>query len=438
MLTAGWGGYPRAESRWLRAHQAGDIAQTLKAGPVIARGAGCAYGDAAIGDPATLMTGGLDRMIDFDPATGVLTVEAGVLLGDVIRAFLPRGYFPPVVPGTQAVSIGGMIASHIHGKNHHAVGGFGAHVESLVLVGADGVALRCSASENAELFWATIGGMGLTGVITEASVRLLPVETGLIRQQTIIAPDLDAALAALDQSRDWTYAVGWIDTLARGAHLGRSLIYLGEHALAAEAQGAPDPAPRERPRISVPFDLPDFTVNRLSVRAFNTAYYIAGASAPAKRLIPLEPYFFILDSVGDFKRVYGRRGLLQHQCVIPRAHGRRVLAEVLDLIARLGCPSFLAVLKLLGPDPSPMMAFPLEGYTLAIDFPASRQSFDLLDAIDERLRAVGGRIYLTKDARQSRDTLEAGYPRLADFRDLRRATGASKAFVSRQSERLGL
>ena len=438
MLTAGWGGYPRAESRWLWGRRTGDIGGLLKDGPVVARGAGCAYGDSAIGGDATLMMGGLDRMISFDPETALLTVEAGVRLKDVIRAFLPRGFFPPVVPGTQQVSIGGMVASHIHGKNHHAVGGFGAWVDSLVLVGPDGRSARCAPDENAELFWATVGGMGLTGVITEVSFRMLRVETGFIRQRTIVAPNLAAAMAALDQSGDWTYAVGWIDTLARGAHLGRSLIYLGEHALAAEAQGQGDPRPRDRPRISVPFDLPDNTVNRLSVRAFNSAYYLAGASAPAERLVPLEPYFFILDAVGDFKRVYGRRGLLQHQCVIPRAHGRRVLAEVLDLIARLGCPSFLAVLKLLGPDPSPMMAFPLEGYTLAIDFPASRQSFDLLDAIDERLRAVGGRIYLTKDARQSRETLEAGYPGLGAFRDLRRSAGLSKAFKSRQSERLDL
>ena len=438
MLTAGWGGYPRAESRWLRSHAAGDVAAMLAAGPLVARGGGCAYGDAAIGCDATLMTAGLDRMIDFDPASGLLTVEAGVLLRDVIRAFLPRGFFPPVVPGTQNVSIGGMIASHVHGKNHHAVGGFGAHVESLVLIGPDRAALRCSTSENSALFWATLGGMGLTGVITQASFRLIPVETGLIRQQTIVAPDLDAALAALDQSSHWTYAVGWIDTLARGAALGRSLIYLGEHARAAEVDGRREPAARDGAVLGIPFDLPDFTVNRLSVRAFNTAYHLAGTLAAADRLVPFEPYFFPLDAVGDWKRVFGRRGLVQHQCVIPRSQGRRVLAEVLELIARRGCPSFLAVLKLFGPDPSPLMAFPMEGYTLAVDFPASQETFEMLDAIDEQLRGVGGRIYLAKDARQSRATLEAGYPGLAAFRDLRRTQGASKVFMSRQSERLGL
>lgn len=438
MLTAGWGGYPAAQSAWLRSREPGDVASLLASAPLIARGGGCAYGDAAIGGEATLMVGGLDRMIDFDPQTARLTVEAGVLLRDVIRAFLPRGYFPPVAPGTQNVSIGGMIAAHVHGKNHHAVGGFGDHVDSLTLVGPDGVARRCSPGENSELFWATVGGMGLTGVITQASFRLLRVETGLMRQKTIMAPDLDAALAALDQSRDWTYAVGWIDTLARGSALGRSLVYLGEHATAAEAAGHRQPAPRSGPRLGIPFNLPDVTVNRLSVRAFNAAYFLAGATAPADRLVPCEPYFFPLDAIADWKRVYGRRGLVQHQCVIPRAQGRRLLAEVLEMIARRGCPSFLAVLKLLGPDPSPLMAFPLEGYTLAVDFPATQETFELLDAIDARLRPVGGRLYLAKDARQSRATLEAGYPGLAAFRDLRRATGAATVFTSRQSERLGL
>ena len=438
MLTAGWGGYPRAESRWLRSRQPNDLAARLADGPLIARGAGRAYGDAAIGREATLMTGGLDRMIDFDAVTGVLTAEAGVLLRDVIRAFLPSGYFPPVVPGTQYVTIGGMIASHVHGKNHHAVGGIGAHVESLDLVCPNGGTARCSPTENAALFWATIGGMGLTGVISQASIRLLPVETGLIRQRTIVAPNLDAALAALDRSQDWTYVVGWIDTLARGAALGRSLIYLGEHAAADEVRGAREPPPRDRAPIGIPFVPPFNTVIRLTAKAFNAAYYATGAAAPANRLVGFKPFFFPLDAVGEWKRVYGPRGLVQHQCVIPRVHGRPVLAEVLDMIARRGDPSFLAVLKLLGPDPSPLMAFPMDGYTLAIDFPASRETFDLLDAIDVRLRAAGGRIYLTKDARQSRETLEAGYPGVAAFRDLRRATGASTMFISRQSERLGL
>jgi decaprenylphospho-beta-D-ribofuranose 2-oxidase len=438
MMTSGWGAYPRAESRWIRGHRTAEVLPSLADGPLIARGAGRAYGDAAIGRDATLFIGGLDRLIDFDPETGLLTVEAGVTLYAVIRAFLPRGFFPPVVPGTQYVTIGGMIASHVHGKNHHLAGGFGGHVQSLVLVGPDGVTRRCSPGENAELFWATLGGMGLTGVIVEATLQLVRVETGLIRQETVVARDLDAALAGLDRSADWTYAVAWIDTLARGAALGRSLIHLGEHALAAEAGPARERPSRSRPPFPVPFDLPEFTINRLSVGAFNTAWFLAGASPPRHRLVPFETYFFPLDGLTDWSRLYGRRGFVQHQCVIPRAAGRETLAYVLDLVSRLGSPSFLAVLKLLGPDPAPLMAFPMEGYTLAMDFPASQESFALLATIDARLRAVGGRIYLAKDALQSRETLEAGYPRLAAFRDLRRRTGASKMFVSRQSERLAL
>ena len=235
MKLAGWGNYPRAESEVFDIRDP-DAAYRVLAGTtaIIARGAGRSYGDAAIGASRTALTRHLDRIIAFDRENSMLTVEAGAMLSDIIKVFLPRGYFPAVVPGTQFVTVGGMAAANIHGKNHHVDGGFGRQIAALKLLIADGSIVSCSASENSQLFHATIGGMGLTGIITEVTFRLVPVETAFIRQETLAAPDLDAALRALEKSRSWTYTVAWIDGLAVGNSLGRSLVYRGEHALRSE------------------------------------------------------------------------------------------------------------------------------------------------------------------------------------------------------------
>lgn len=441
MLISGWGAFPRAETRLISPRAPQDLAAALPPGAFIPRGAGRAYGDAAIGREATVSTLNLDRMISFDPATGLLVTEAGVRLADIIEAFLPLGFFPPVVPGTKQVTVGGMIASHIHGKNHHLAGGFGGTLENLVLLCPDGQTRTCSSSENPDLFTATIGGMGLTGVIVQATLRLAAVETAYIRQRTVVARDLDAALDAFDRYASWTYAVAWIDTLARGAHLGRSLVYLGEHAKVSELPPQLREAPLKaavRPTLTVPFDAPNGLLNRLTVSGMNFGYFNLGARREGEQIVPINPYFFPLDSVGDWFHVYGRQGFVQHQCVIPKARSREALGEILDLVARRGSPSFLAVLKLMGPDEAGLMAFPMEGYTLALDFPATSQTFNLLGDLDRCVARMGGRLYLAKDARQSPFMLEAGYPNLARFRDLRVQTGAAARLSSLQSERLCL
>ena len=438
---AGWGRYPRHETELLAPAPEALPAILAERSGLVVRGNGRAYGDAAIGERLTLASRRLDRMRRFDPATGLLTVEAGVLLAEVIDAFLPRGFFPAVVPGTRLVTVGGMIAADVHGKNHHRDGGFGDHVASFRLALPGGAVVTCSAEENAELFAATIGGMGLTGAILEATIRLRPVETGWLRQQTTVAPDLDAAMAALAAAAGATYSVAWIDGLARGAALGRSLVYTAEHATRAELTGAAarDPLPRARGgRLAVPLDAPGWGLNRWSVRAFNEVYYRKGAAAAGTaRLVPWEPYFFPLDGIRDWNRIYGRRGFLQHQCVIPTAAAREALGEILERVARRGSASFLAVLKQLGPGRRPL-SFPLEGYTLAVDLPASPENLALLGEVDRVVVAAGGRLYLAKDARQARETFEAGYPDLPAFRALRRAVGAEERIASRLSRRLGL
>jgi FAD/FMN-containing dehydrogenase len=335
-----------------------------------------------------------------------------------------------------------MIASDVHGKNHHRDGGFGDHVESLSLALPNGETVACSRTENGELFAATVGGMGLTGTILEATFRLKPIETGWMRQRTVVAADLDGAMAALTDTAEATYSVAWIDCLARGAALGRSLVYAAEHAtredVSALKPGAALFPSRSKGRLAVPLDLPAGTLNRFSVKAFNELYFRQGArKAGSSALVHWDPYFFPLDGIGDWNRIYGRRGFVQYQCVVPTTAARDVLGDILERVSQRGNASFLAVLKQLGPAHG-TLSFPLEGFTLALDLPATDEVFRLLDEIDPVVVAAGGRLYLAKDARQSAATFEAGYPGLQAFRSIRRDIGAEGHVASRLSTRLGI
>jgi FAD/FMN-containing dehydrogenase len=309
------------------------------------------------------------------------------------------------------------------------------------LIVADGTIASCSATENPELFRATIGGMGLTGIITVVTFRLIRVETAYIRQETVVAPNLDASMRAFEESKGWTYTVAWIDGLAKGNALGRSLIYRGEHAHLDELdeRKAKRPFSAKQPLpLAVPFYLPNFMLSRLTVKAFNAGYYLNGARKEGMQIAGWFPYFFPLDAIADWNRIYGPRGFIQHQCVVPKATSRDAIGEILSVIGRIGSPSFLAVLKLLGPDEDGLMTFPMEGYTLAIDFPVSKKTLELAKELDRIVARYGGRLYLAKDARQDRSMVEMGYPNIEKFRALRRQTGASEKFRSLQSERLGL
>ncbi|HEV2158677.1 FAD-binding oxidoreductase [Bradyrhizobium sp.] len=435
-LVSGWGRFPVVDSDVLRPRSFEAVGDAVVAGSV-ARGNGRAYGDAAIGAVRTIGMTGFDRVRSFDPATGRIRLEAGVLLADLIDTFGPRGFLPFVVPGTRFVSIGGAIAADVHGKNHHCEGGFGRYVDSILLRTGQGDVIEASREQNSDAFFATVGGMGLTGVILEASMRLRPVETGWIRERVIATSDLDAAMRALDAGDSATYSVAWIDCAARGPDLGRSLIYLGEHAGKDELTEAAAAFPVGRnPGLAVPMDLPSMTLNRYSIRAFNELYYRMGARrAGGSQIVSLYPYFFPLDSIADWNRIYGRRGFLQHQCVIPEAGARAVLADILDRITRRGDASFLAVLKKLGHGDG-ILSFPLPGYTLALDFPLKGDILNFLDEIDRLVVASGGRLYLAKDARQSRATFEAGYPALPRFNAIRRSLDPAGNIRSKLSQRL--
>lgn len=438
---SGWGRYPVAVCRTVAPATRQDAADVPAAAtePLLARGNGRSYGDASLGSGLTLETRKTDRVLAFAPETGLLRCEGGLLLADLIEAFVPHGFFVPVTPGTQFVTVGGMIAADVHGKNHHGAGSFCDHVESLDLSLGDGRVVSCSASVNADLFEATCGGMGLTGIILCATIRLQRIETAYISQSTQRARSLDEAMAILDAAHASTYAVAWIDCLASGASLGRSAIFLGEHAAVADLPPALRQAPLGRPKRPtrrVPVDLPHFALNTLSVRLFNAAYY--RAQTPRTALVDLESYFYPLDAVLEWNRIYGRRGFVQYQCVLPPETSRAGLTALLTDISRRGTASFLAVLKAMGRQSFGLLSFPMPGYTLALDFPASDATFALLADLDAIVLAHGGRLYLAKDARMSPGLFEAGYPGLDAFRRVRQAWALTDRFRSLQSDRLGL
>jgi FAD/FMN-containing dehydrogenase len=366
-------------------------------------------------------------------------VEAGVLLAQVIETFLPRGWFVPAVPGTRFVTVGGMVAADTHGKNHQRSGGFGACVHSLLLLLPSGEALTCSPTENAELFAATIGGMGLTGIILEVTFRLMRVETGWIRQKAIVAPSLDATLRALAKAEsEATYSVAWLDVPARRGRPVRGVVFIGDHALSADLPaGTPRAPAAPKARLSAPVDMPAGTLNPWSVGVFNELYYRKAALLGVGRLAPWDSYFFALDAIAEWNRIYGRAGFLQHQCVIPGAAGAEVVGEILDRVAEAGAAPFLAVLKTLGAGAG-VLSFPMPGLTLALDFRTTPGLFGLLDELDRVVVAAGGRLYLAKDARQSADTFRAGYPQLPRFEALRRDIDAAGRLTSCLSARLAI
>lgn len=440
-VLSGWGRYPRVDCRtFVTPRHPDEVAAPVGApGSAIAQGNARSYGDSALSRETVVSSRHLTCLIDFDAETGLLTCEAGVVLADILRVFVPRGFFPPVSPGTKFVTVGGMIAADVHGKNHHRDGSFGRHVAWLDLLTADGTVVRCSHDQNRDLFDWTIGGMGLTGIILRAAFRLRRIETAYIRQKTLAAANLGEAMDILDREDGWTYSVAWIDCLTRGDAAGRSLVYLGEHAGVGDLtprQAARPLEPGRRRKLSVPIDLPSWTLNRWSVKAFNELYYRRGRQK-TDQVIDYDTYFYPLDNVLGWNRIYGRRGFAQYQFVLPLERSRDGMKEALECISRSGCGSFLSVLKRFGPQDS-AFSFPMEGYTLALDFPLTQRAERLFEELDTIVIRHGGRLYLAKDARLPAASLQTMDARAEAFRRWREESGARDAFRSHQSERLGL
>ncbi|REC39962.1 FAD-binding oxidoreductase [Chryseobacterium sp. 5_R23647] len=397
-----WGNFPIVEKEMKSEDSFRKIKEFVQNhNEVIARGNGRCYGDASLGE-SIFSTKKLNKFISFDRLNGIIECESGVLLSDVLEISVPQGYFLYVTPGTKLISIGGAIASDVHGKNHHSEGCFSEYVLDFKLMTENGDIIICSKEENSDKFYATIGGMGLTGIILSARFKLKNIETAYIRQESIKAENLDEIFKLFDESESWTYTVAWIDCLQKGKNIGRSILMRGEHAFAHELPQKFSKNPlRLKKKFSptVPFYFPGFVLNALTVKLFNLLYFKRQTKKEVKNIIDYETYFYPLDAINDWNKIYGKSGFIQYQMVIPKENGKEGMKKILETIANSGNGSFLAVLKLFGKNnPEAYNSFPIEGYTLALDFKVNSKLKKLVEQLDQTVQEFGGRIYLTKDS----------------------------------------
>ena len=415
-----WGRYPKYDANLIPLQWQGDfpgVASKLhdSALPV---GKGRSYGDVCLLRGGNLLvTTGMNRLLAFDETTGVLTAEAGITLAQILDFAVPRGWFLPVTPGTKYVTLGGAIANDIHGKNHHVAGTFGVHVPAFEIARTDGSRMICSRSQNADMYAATIGGLGLTGLITWAQLTLKPIVSRKIDYEGIQFHGVDEFLDLTAQSQHIEYTVSWIDCTSTGKNFARGIFMQGDHS---KVRGELKPSPE--PKLFFPIEAPGFALNKLSVSLFNTAFFHKQIHKRVVTLQDYEPFFYPLDKVLEWNKLYGKRGLLQFQYAIPWESAREGTIAILTEVAKSGLASFLAVLKAFGDVPSPgMMSFPKPGITLALDFPIKpAKSFPLFERLADMTRDFGGRLYPAKDAAMSASQFQAFYPQwqqFARFRD---------------------
>ncbi len=436
---SGWGHYPVQTCELERPERYADLRSDARS--LIARGQGRSYGDAALNENGrVLLTERVNRLLDFDVENGILRAEAGATLTDILAVIVPKDWFLSVTPGTKFVSLGGCVAADVHGKNHHHDGSFGDHVVSIKLVQDDGSHVTCSASENSELFWATVGGMGLTGIIGEVTLKLIPIPTPYMMVRYYRAESLEQIFQLLQRpDSDDRYTVAWIDSMASGRHLGRGIVMCGHHASAEELPvDFRSPAQIERGR-SIPFNFPNFALNPLSIAAFNALYYRREGGKQQPFVSSHDSFFYPLDAISDWNRLYGKRGFVQYQCVIPEPTAYDGIRKLLEELLDSGRPSFLAVLKRFGVQGKGLLSFPMAGYTLALDLPIRDTGlFTLLDKLDKIVLQHGGRVYLAKDARLSADSFRAMYPRYDEWLKIKHAVDPQNIFSSSLSRRLNI
>jgi decaprenylphospho-beta-D-ribofuranose 2-oxidase len=436
---SGWGNYPVQQAFVDRPERINQL--NLEAESIIARGLGRSYGDAALNcDQRVILMERLNRFLSFDDKKGLLRAEAGTSLEEILQTFIPRGWFIPVTPGTKYVTLGGCLAADIHGKNHHIDGTFGSHVVEIELLLANGSRKRCSPKQESELFWATVGGMGLTGIITEVTLKLIPIESAFICLQNYCARNLDETLDILENEKmDDRYSVAWIDCLATGPDLGRSVIMNGHHAAKNElGSRVSDPYKIKPPKkMSIPFFLPSLTLNSWNIRMFNSCYYRSKKNKNGPLIIDYDRYFYPLDAINHWNRLYGKRGFLQYQFVVPFKNARESLHAILRQFAEHKRSPFLAVLKRFGKEGEGFLSFPKEGFTMALDLPLSDpELFPFLDQLDTLVVNSEGRGYLAKDARMKPDIFRSMYPRFNAWQKIKADIDPTNKFSSDLSRRL--
>ena len=439
MEVMGWGRYPKTTADLIQPADSQALQKLIssqkKSASCISRGSGRSYGDSALSEQL-VSSRFLDNFLELDEPKKTLRCGAGVKLGDILKVCIPRRLFLPVLPGTKAVSVGGAIAADVHGKNHHLDGSFGNYVTSISLVLASGELVTCSEQENAELFHATCGGMGLTGVIVEASLSLVSIPSSYINQRSLVANNLAECFEHIEDNAGSKYSVAWLDCLATGENLGRSVLYLGEHAQSKNRKT--DTLYRERSSLGVPFSTPSFLLNKTTMSLFNASYFKLQKRKKSSATLDCDSYFFPLDSISNWNRLYGSNGFLQYQFVIPSDSALEGITTVLEKVSEKGKGSFLTVLKKFGEANENLLSFPKSGYTLTLDFKNEPALFSLLDELDQIVLAHDGRLYLAKDARMSEEVFKASYPNWESFMAIKNKYDPSNRFASLQSNRLGL
>lgn len=410
-----WGRYPKVTDEYVAhmAHIDGPLPLPSDYGKVLAYGLGRSYGDSCLNDTQTIIPcSGFDKFISFDQNTGMLRAQAGVSLATILEVFVPRGWFLPVTPGTKFVTLGGAIANDIHGKNHHVAGTFGRHITQFGLLRSSGEHLTCSPNENSNLYAATIGGMGLTGLITWVELKLRAIRSPYLNTRTTKFRNLDEFFdISRESDAEFEYSVSWVDCTSEGSNLGRGLFMAGNFS--------DQTRPRSPRKIAIPFpcQAPSYLLNSVFIRSFNTLYYNKQRSRVVDGLTHYEPFFYPLDSILNWNRMYGARGFFQYQFVVPFEQDRGIIKEIFTRITRSKRASFLAVLKTFGDIPSPgIMSFPRKGVTLALDFPNDGEpTLRLMDELDKVVMDAGGNIYPAKDARMPAHVFRASHPRLHEF-----------------------
>ncbi|WP_313386142.1 FAD-binding oxidoreductase [Chishuiella sp.] len=426
--VANWGLYPTIKANVISPTTLLEFQEAVLSNKdIIARGNGRCYGDASLQN-TIISTSKWNKFISFDRENGIIEVESGVRLDEVIEVSVPEGFFISVTPGTKFITVGGAISSDVHGKNHHVDGCFSDHVIHFDLMIEDGSIIRCSRNENENLFWSTIGGMGLTGIILSAKFILKKIETSYIRNEAIQAKNLDEIFELFESSESWTYNVAWLDCLQKGNSLGKSIMLRGEHATINELPDKFKNNPlkiKKKLNLNIPFFFPGFVLNSLSIKIFNWIFFNKQGKKHLKNYVDYETFFYPLDAVHNWNRIYGKNGFIQYQFVIPKEKGKEGMRKILETIAKSGNGSFLVVLKLFGDNnPQAYNSFPMKGYTLALDFKVNSGLEKLVKDLDKIVMEFGGHIYRTKDAMSN--------PELTNY--LKNVD--SDKFESMQSERI--
>jgi len=425
----GWGRVLKATGRVARPEKPSALTGIFTENPSPAIGALRSYGDAALNsDRDVIQMTRLDRFIGFTPETGILEAEAGVSITDILSTFSPQGWMPAVMPGTGFATLGGCIANDVHGKNHHGAGTFGDHIESIELLMADGKVKRLSANRNKDLFRATIGGLGQTGVILSAKIRLKPCTSRLIQVDERRADSLTEFMGMLETSTA-TYCVGWIDATAKGSALGRGILEEAELT-------SSNMTPKLRKARKIPMDAPSFALSPPTVRMFNKAYFNRIPEQGRGVLRSLEDFFFPLDKIHDWNRLYGKRGFHQFQCVLPDETAEETLTEMLRRISKSGLASPLAVLKRTGGGTAGHLTFPIKGFTLALDFANASGAEELVRGLNRLTANAGGRIYFAKDSLATPEDVAGMYPEMADWQKIAGTADPNRSFETDLTRRL--